>query len=350
MRVVVTGASGNVGTSVLRALGTDSAVDSIVGIARRRPALALPKVEWREADVVVAPLERIFDGADAVVHLAWLIQPSHDREALRAVNVGGSARVMDAVARAGVETLVHASSVGAYSPGPKDAAVDESWPTEGVPASSYSMDKSEVERLLDDFERGQPSVRVVRLRPGLIFKFEAGTEIRRLFAGPLAPRAIFNRRVIPFVPAMSELRFQAVHAEDVADAYRRAVVGSARGAFNIAADPVLDSPRLAQAIGARQLRLPRAALRGAAALSWRLRLQPTSPGWIDLGLSAPIMDVGRAKRELGWEPRHRADDALLELLDGIRRGGGAATPPLDPASSGPLRSAEFRTGVGGRGF
>ena len=78
--------------------------------------------------------------------------------------------------------LVYASSVGAYSPGPKDRRVDESWPTAGIESSFYSRHKAEVERLLDRFERETPSVRVVRLRPALIFKREAASGIRRLFA------------------------------------------------------------------------------------------------------------------------------------------------------------------------
>jgi UDP-glucose 4-epimerase len=350
MRVVVTGATGNVGTSLLEALVADDSLESIVGIARRRPELEMSKVRWEAADITSASLTDLFEGADAVVHLAWLIQPSRDREALRSVNVEGSARVFDAVARARVPALVYASSVGAYSPGPKDRAVDESWPTDGVSSSFYAQDKAAVEHLLDAFERSQPSVRVVRLRPGLIFKSEAGTEIRRLFVGPLAPRALFSRAAIPFVPSTPRLRFQAVHGDDVAEAYRLALVGTASGAFNIAADPVLDSGRLAEILDARPVRVRPSVLRAAASVSWRLRLQPTPPGWVDLGLSVPIMDVGRARRELGWSPRRTAEEALVDLLEGMRSGRGSATPPLDPASSGPLRLAEFRTGVGARGF
>src|SRR5688572_1778806 len=124
MRVVVNGATGNVGTSVLQALAHDPAVDSIVGIARRLPEISFPKTEWAQADVVTDDLVPLFRGADAVVHLVWAIQPSRDSEALRAVNVTGTERTFRAVAEAGVGTLVYASSIGAYSPGPKDRAVD----------------------------------------------------------------------------------------------------------------------------------------------------------------------------------------------------------------------------------
>ena len=175
MRVVVTGASGNVGTSVIRALQGADDVDEIVGVARRLPALSFEKVNWVQADVTSSDLEHHFRGADAVIHLAWLIQPSRDPATLRRTNVEGSARVFHAAGRAGVPTLVHASSVGAYSPGPKGRRVDESWPTGGIPSSAYSRHKAEVERLLDRFEAEHPKARVVRLRPGLIFKREAAS-------------------------------------------------------------------------------------------------------------------------------------------------------------------------------
>ena len=349
MRVVVVGASGNVGTSLLTALARETAVDSILGLARRIPKAEFPKTEWRRVDVAHSPLRPHFDGADAVVHLAWLIQPGRDKQRLHQVNVEGSARVFRAVASAGVGALVYASSVGAYAPGPKDRRVDESWPTTGIESSFYSRHKAEVERLLDRFEDEHPNTRVVRLRPGLIFKREAASGIRRLFAGPLLPNVLVQRRLIPAIPAHPRLAFQAVHSYDVGHAYRLALVREeARGPFNIAAEPVLDPDELGRVLGARPVRVPAALLRGGAALSYRLRLQPSEPGWVDMGLGVPLMDVSRARSELGWLPRHSSSDALLDLLDGMREGAGLETPPLEPGGAGPLRAREFASGVGAR--
>src|SRR5215208_8408362 len=147
MRVVVVGASGNVGTSVLRSLAAEPAVDSVLGIARRVPKESFPKTEWGEADIARSPLRPLFQDADAVIHLAWLIQPGRDKQQLHEVNVEGSARVFRAAAAARVPALVYASSIGAYSPGPKEGRVDEAWPVDGVLTSFYSRHKSEVERL-----------------------------------------------------------------------------------------------------------------------------------------------------------------------------------------------------------
>lgn len=348
MRVVVTGAAGNVGTSVVGALSRDPGVSEIVGVARRPPGLAVEKVRWVEADVVTAELRPLFDGADAVVHLAWAIQPSHDEEVMERINVTGSERVFAATAAASVPSLVYASSVGAYGPGPKDRRVDESWSTEGIPTSAYSRHKVRVERLLDAFEGENPEVRVVRMRPGLIFKAEAASEIRRLFIGPLLPRFLIRPRLIPLVPRVPRLRFQAVHADDVGDAYRRAVVGDVAGAFNLAAEPAIGPAELGRLLRARPVAVAPRLLRAAADLSWRLHLQPADAGWIDLALGVPLMDVARATEELGWRPQRSSLDALAELLRGIRGGEGAATPPLDPTAGGAARSGELGTGVGER--
>jgi len=61
MRVVVTGATGNVGTSVLRALSREDGIESILGIARRRPTLQVAKTTAPSRRWLPAALERILD-------------------------------------------------------------------------------------------------------------------------------------------------------------------------------------------------------------------------------------------------------------------------------------------------
>lgn len=348
MRVVVVGASGNVGTSVLAALAEEPTVSEVVGVARRLPELALPKVEWRQADITEDGLVDHFRGADAVVHLAWAIQPSRDESVLERINLFGSRRVFAAVEAAAVPALVYASSVGAYSAGPKDHGVDESWPTAGIPTSAYSRHKATVERDLDEFETKAPGVRVVRLRPGLIFKAESASEIRRLFLGPLLPSRLVDPRLIPFVPRVPRLRFQAVHSLDVGQAYRQAIVRDVRGAFNLAAEPAIGPPELALLLGAREVSVAPRVLRRLADLSWKLHLQPADPGWIDMALGVPLMDAARAREELGWAPRTTSLEALDELLRGLRECRGMRTPPLDPHAGGRARVGEFATGIGQR--
>jgi UDP-glucose 4-epimerase len=190
-------------------------------------------------------------------------------------------------------------------------------------------------------------VRTVRLRPALIFKRDAATGIRRLFMGPLMPNRLIRAGALPALPYPRGLRTQVVHSLDVGQAYRLAATKPVSGAFNIAADPVLDSALIGKILGARPLQTAPSLVRAAAWASWQLRLQPTSPGWLDMGMLSPIMDATRAREELGWTPLFTGVQTLSELLHGLRDGSGMQTPPLDPASSGPLRVREFATRVGG---
>ncbi|HWO47905.1 MAG TPA: hypothetical protein VNM41_07570, partial [Solirubrobacterales bacterium] len=169
---------------------------------------------------------------------------------------------------------------------------------------------------------------------------------RRLFAGPFLPGFLVRKRLVPLIPRVPRLRFQAVHSRDVGDAYRQAVVRDVHGAFNIAAEPEIGVEELCELFGARSFPLPARVLRTAAEVSWKLRLQPSPPGWIDLALGVPTMDTTRAREQLGWKPRVSSLEALDDLLRGMRNAEGAPTPPLDPAAGGPLRAREIATGVG----
>jgi UDP-glucose 4-epimerase len=284
LRVVVTGAMGNVGTSVIEALAARDEVEEIVALSRRPPTWQPAKTRWVRADVVNSELGPIFAGADAVIHLAWAIRPSHDLETLEQINVDGSRRVFEAAAAVGVEKLIYASSVGAYSPGPKGHPVSEDWPV---------------------------------------------GEIRRLFADPFLPSFLLRSRLIPAPPRLSGLCLQAVHSADVGWAFALAAVRDVRGPFNLAADPPLDSDDLSATLNGGTFPLPFAVTRLLADLSWRLRLQPTSPGWLDMARNAPLLSSERASRELGWQPEVTASEAVAELLGGTGRGRDEATPPLE---------------------
>jgi UDP-glucose 4-epimerase len=349
MRVVIVGATGNAGTALLRRLQTETELD-LAGVARRlpEPVGVYRDVDWHGVDVgderAAGQLTEVFRGADAVVNLAWQIQPSHDARRLFRTNVLGSREVARAAVSAGVGTLVQASSVGVYSAGPKNAFVTEEYPRGGVPRSSYSRHKALVERMLDEVESNHPTLRVVRVRPGLIFQRAAGTEIARYFAGPLLPARLLRFQRVPVVPSNPRLRLQAVHADDVADAYARILRAEVRGAFNIAAGPVLDARVAADVFHGVRVPVPGPALAGAAALSWWARLQPIDAGWVHLALAAPLMWCGRAADELGWEPRRDAVTTLRELVAGIADRAAAPGPPLagDPDLPG-------RLGAVGRG-
>ncbi|MFM9588540.1 SDR family oxidoreductase [Streptomyces scabiei] len=329
-RVVVTGATGNVGTSLVRLLAEDERVGEVRGLARRVPDMAPTKTDWSAVDLGAEQTDLVkeFKGASAVVHLAWAFQPTHDPATTWRTNVLGSIRVFEAVAAAKVPTLIHASSVGAYSPGPKGRAVDESWPTHGWPDAAYCREKAYLERALDSFEHEHPGVRVVRMRPAFLFKRESASEQRRIFGGRLLPGPLARPELLPFLPDIPGLRVQTLHTDDAARAYVLALHGEARGAFNLAAESPVDAALLSEVLGSRPVRLPRAAVRSAVAAAWNLRLLPASPHLFDAVLRLPLMDCSRARDELRWRPERTAVEVLEEFLEGLRQGAGADTEPL----------------------
>lgn len=338
MKVVVFGASGNIGSQVVSQLAAKG-VEQIVGVARRPPNRK-HGVDWHVADIAVDDLRPLVRGADVVVHLAWLIMPSHEPADLEKVNVGGTARVLQAIADEGVPAVVVASSVGAYSPGPKGPRVDESHPTEGIPTSLYSRQKAQVERLLDTFEQEHPERRVVRIRPGIVMQPDAASSQARYFLGPLVPQFLIRPELVPVIPRTPGLVFQAVHTEDVAAAFVAAVLRPVVGAFNVAGEPVLDAHAMAEALSARQVPVPLAALRSLVAVAWRLRVLPMDPGWIDMATQTPLMDTSRARDELGWTPKHDVRETLRATIRAMGSGKGGDTPVLRPRSMGLGRLTE----------
>ncbi|MBW1601997.1 NAD-dependent epimerase/dehydratase family protein [Streptomyces sp. JJ66] len=354
LRVVVTGASGNVGTSVLGALAAEPGVASVLGLARRVPQWTPSKVRWASVDLgtedAEAGLTGLLQGADAVIHLAWLIQPTHSPATTWRTNVVGTERVLRAMATAGVPALVYSSSVGAYSPWPdpgKAERADESWPTHGWPQAAYTREKAYVERLLDAFEREHPGIRVTRMRPAFMFKESSAMEQRRLFMGPFLPHRLVRPGVVPVLPDVPGMRFQVLHTDDAATAFTRAVLRDVSGAFNLAAEPPIDARVLGDVLGARPVRLPPAPLRGALWAAWRLRAVPASPYLFDAFLRLPLMDTSRAREELDWAPRRSGPQILAEFLRALRAGAGLPTPPLRPHRAGG-RLREFATSVKGR--
>jgi nucleoside-diphosphate-sugar epimerase len=374
MRIVVTGLSGNLGTALLRRLfstgthgrngtnGTAAAPGErheVVGISRRPPEGGEPYhlAEWVSLDLAgddaQTRLWEAFRGADAVVHLAWDFQPSHDTDYLDRATVGGTRAVLAAADAAGVKHLVHMSSLGAYSPGPDPAdpeatpgpRIDESWPTEGIDSLQYSKEKVAAERLLDEYEAAQATTRqatreragtpgaavrepmvITRLRPALVVQADAGSAILRYGVPAYVPSSVLS--LVKILPVDRRLVIQAVHADDVADAIVRVLERRAGGAFNLAAEPPLTREQIAEALGARAVHLPKVVLRTATMIGWRAHLQPLDPGWIDLAFAVPLLDTGRARRELGWSPTVSATDALAELIAGMRQGRGTSSPVL----------------------
>ncbi|GLY42919.1 nucleoside-diphosphate sugar epimerase [Amycolatopsis sp. NBRC 101858] len=333
MRIVITGATGNVGTALLDTLepGHD-----VVGLARRLPDTTAEPYRvagWRAVDIGEPGADReltdLFEGADAVVHLAWAISPVRGDPPMWQTNDHGTRHVLAAVAAARVPHLVVASSVAAYGLAPRWEKVPEAHPCTGIAGSAYSRGKAALETLLGRFEQHHPEVRVARLRPCAILHRRAAGEFARWLLDPLVPAGLVGGRGLP-VPLWRDLRAQIVHTSDVAEAIRLILDARFGGPVNLAAPEILDADALAAVLGGVRVPVPKPLVQVAARAAWWTGVLPLHPGWLELADQAALADTAVAETELGWRPRYDAASALAELVTGLRSGAGASSAPLTP--------------------
>ncbi|BCP11528.1 nucleoside-diphosphate sugar epimerase [Mycobacterium paraintracellulare] len=348
-RIVITGASGNVGTALLRRLTADDSDYGIVGISRRRTPSddVYRSAHWHELDLadpgVELELLKVFRGAACVVHLAWGFQPTRNRRYLDAVGVNGSAAVLSAAHNAKVPHLLHMSSVGTYAAGRYGQKVDETFSTAGIPSSAYSRAKSAVEHMLDGYERhNTDGVGITRMRPGFILQRDAALGLRRYtLPAYVDPRWV---RWLPLLPLDRSLSVSIVHADDVADACVKAIERRALGPFNLAAEPPVGRDDIAKALRARPIHVASPLLGLLVAASWRARLQPLDRGWLDMAFSLPLLGTDRARNVLGWSPRWSSEAALADLVDGFLHTWGTQSPVLRARSCAEAISRDLHEG------
>jgi len=331
LTVAITGPTGDIGRSVVRALERSREVGRIIGMARRPfdPAEhGWKRTEYRRGDVLdPASVQSLVAEVDVVVHLAFLI--FGDRKETREVNLRGSRNVFEAAVAAGARRLVYTSSVAAYGFHRENPDVlTEDTPTRGTPNFYYSAQKAELEELLTEVARGSETD-VYVFRPCIVAGPDAPTLVEA-FAG----QKVFGERVrrlwrlgqgLPLIgPVLpdSGVPFQLVHHDDVASAVRAAVIGRGTpGTYNLAADDAVSVSQIARALGWRSVPVPRHAVSALAELVTRAPFVPAEAGWID-GLRKPVlMDAAKARRELRWRPRHGSRETLGQTVDAARASG-----------------------------
>jgi nucleoside-diphosphate-sugar epimerase len=328
LTVAITGPTGDIGRSLLRALERSRDVGQVVAMARRPfdPAeLGLKKTEYRRGDVLDADaLTSLFDGADVVVHLAFIIIGG--REETESINLEGSRNVFEAAVAAGARRLVYASSVAAYgfhSDNPDELTEDVE--PRGTDRHYYSAQKAALEGVLAEVT-GDSGVESYVFRPCIV----AGPDALLLLEN-IPYIALSDRmpgpvlRALEFMPALKPVLpdpgvpFQLVHHDDVATAFRAAVLGRGTpGIYNLAGPGELTMSDVANALGWYSVPLPEFALGAAAEAVARLPFMPAEAQWIESFRTPVLMDTAKARRELRWRPAHDARTTLQAMVDAAR--------------------------------
>jgi nucleoside-diphosphate-sugar epimerase len=342
LTVAVTGPTGTLGFGLTPLLQADNRVARIVGLARRPfdPAdYGWTKMEYHRGDVRdQEALQAAFDGADVVVHLAFLVTGAASGQAIRSVNVEGTLGAFRAAAAAGARRFVYSSSVAAYGfHADNPVGMTEDWPVRPAARLFYAQEKAEVERVLrDEAAAGSDMPALYLLRPSVVLGPHAVGGKAQL-PGPLAPLARRLARLAgqfpPLVPArmpvlVPALPLQLVHEEDIGQALLQcAAAAGPPGAYNIAADGIITAADIARELGMLPLPLPAGPAQFVALALAALPFLPPTLQWVEAASHPSIMDTSRAKQELGWAPRFTAIETLRDTLrheDGHRRNSGVA--------------------------
>lgn len=329
--VAVTGIGGLLGRRLLARLLDDPAVARVVGLDVEPPA-DLPRderLDLRRADVRDPGIGEHLAGIDALVHLAFVLDPMRDEDTMRDVNVGGTRNVFEAAAAAGVRKVVYTSSVVAYGGhSDNDLPLTEESPLRANPGFNYAEHKYEVERWLWPWleERGG-DLTVTVLRPAIVAGPGVENFISRQFE-LLRPVAVRGYRP----------PWQFAHVEDVASALQHVVDHDLPGAFNIACEGWISYEELLAVTGTRPIELPEEVAFTLAERLWRLGLAEAPPGELHYIMHPMVMSVDKLVAT-GWSPQHTNREALRQLHEEHR-------PYVTLARGVRLRRRDLRVGAG----
>src|SRR2546430_6312533 len=320
LTVAVTGPTGTFGFGLMPLLQAEPRVARVVGIARRPfdpSEHGWSKLEYRRGDVRDADaLRTAFEGADVVVHLAFMITGTASRETIREINVEGTLNAFRAAAAAGAKRFVYASSVAAYGFHPDNpVGMTEEWPVRPAARLFYAQEKAELEHLLQAESAGAAGPALYLLPPPVVLGPHA-VGAKDLLPGPLAPlgrilASRIGRSPVPLTALVPLLPLQFGHEDGLGQALLRCVLGAGPpGAYDVAADGILSTADVAREFGLIPLPLPGGPARLAARALSALPFLPPAAQWVEAASHPAIMDTAQAKRDLGWTPRLTAPEAL----------------------------------------
>ncbi len=325
LTVAVTGPTGTFGFGLMPQMQADDRIGRIIGIARRPfdpAARGWSKMVYRQGDVrSPAALEAAFRGADVVIHLAFLVLGNASAETIRQINVDGTLNAFRAAAATGVRRFVYASSVAAYGfHRDNPVGMSEDWPVRPATRLFYAKEKAELEHLLAEEAAAHPEIDLYVLRPPIVVGPHT-LGAKNPLPGPLVA---LGRRVgglaarLPVPVPVPRLPLQLVHEYDVGQALLLCATGAGPpGAYNIAGDGVLSTVDLVRELGFVPLPVPGGLVRSAARLVSALPSIPFAPPatqWVEVAGHPAIMDVTKARRDLGWRPRYTALEAFRDAV------------------------------------
>ena len=301
-RVAVTGASGYVGSGLIARLDRDDAIERVLAMdVRPLPRQHSAKVVFQQHDVAEPMAGLLGDNQiEAVVHLAYLLNPSHNSKATQRVNVGGMASVLDACAQAGVQHILYLSSTTVYGAHPDNPPLlTEASPVRPIKGFRYGEGKAQAEAMLTDFTRRYPTFTATILRACPVMGPNADNFISRAFSKP------FLVGVRGYDPPM-----QLIHEDDLAEILYLCLMTRPSGVYNVAGDGTVRWSEMASIFGRRLINLPAPIIYGLTDLTWALRLQGDSPACgLDLIRYGWTASTEKIKRDLGVSFRHSSREA-----------------------------------------
>ena len=308
-RVAVTGASGYVGGRLLRRLDCMDEVDRVLAMDIRPMRRQLSgKVEFVHHDVT-EPMSSLFrdHGVQAVAHLAYILNPSRDYERAQAINVGGSANVMQACVEGGVRHLVCFSSTtvyGAHADNP--ALLTEESPMRPVKGFLYGETKAEVEGLVQEFQAANTDTTVSVLRSCPVLGPNADNFVAQAFSrSPLIA-------VRGHDPSM-----QFLHEDDMASALAYCLLNRVDGVYNLGGSGSIGWDEMARIAGKRLVRMPFPLVYGLTGLTWALHLQNSSPACGLAFIRYPFLaSTEKLQREHGLHAQHSSRDTWQAFVTG----------------------------------